>query len=493
MSTINPQRSALSIAFVYLLVGALWIFVSDKFLEWFVYDYATANINTAIQTYKGLLFVIVTASILYLLLLRQFSKINQEAHERHVAQCAAAELSARLQHYLAVSPTLLYVVKVTVDGAKVFDLISPNIEKILGYSVSDAMKPSWWLDNIHPHDRENVLARQKILFEKGFLRHEYRFFCKNGDYLWFHDTLRLIKSEDGQSHQIIGVWIDITDRKIAEQKLQDTLLRQQSEIDAAVRKSQEQDIVLFDQIRRQSLMSLLVNLAHQWRQPLSAASIMIQNIESDVLHDEIDPAYVSQQVALAIQTLEKLSGTLTTFTALYESSDKATSIDFIESIDIVMSIVNAKTPAMAAVRLHQEVAPDIQLFAYQSDVVECIAEFFLNASAIAHERGRGTVHITLRVQWEDDAKTRIRITILDDAGGIRPEIFDQLFVPYTTTYFKSQNKGLGLYTMKRIIEERYRGEIHCKNMPDGAMFTVVLPSEMPLMQQDQPQLLLDAE
>lgn len=69
------RRMANKIALIYLVVGGGWILFSDRILSWFVTGAATL---TTLQTVKGWLFIVVTDLLLYVLLLRNLSKIEHE-------------------------------------------------------------------------------------------------------------------------------------------------------------------------------------------------------------------------------------------------------------------------------------------------------------------------------------------------------------------------------------------------------------------------------
>jgi PAS domain S-box-containing protein len=81
------SRSALSIAVAYLVFAAAWIYYSDQAVEELVPDPAAQE---TVQTWKGLLFVTITASLLFLLVRRQFRAIQRQAE-------VAVDLSSRLR------------------------------------------------------------------------------------------------------------------------------------------------------------------------------------------------------------------------------------------------------------------------------------------------------------------------------------------------------------------------------------------------------------
>ena len=119
---------------------------------------------------------------------------------------------------LASSPSVTYTCEAFGVYADTF--ISENVTEVLGYQPSDFLdNPGFWADCLHPDDKERILNGLKILFEKDFHIHEYRFQHKDGSYRWMHDVLRLIRDADAKPLEIVGSWTDITDRKQAEEKL----------------------------------------------------------------------------------------------------------------------------------------------------------------------------------------------------------------------------------------------------------------------------------
>ncbi|MRR54045.1 MAG: PAS domain S-box protein [Deltaproteobacteria bacterium] len=68
------RKAAFRIVAVYGIFGALWIFCSDTVLGWFIHDSA---LMTQIAIYKGLLFVVTTAVLLYYLIARHVQLLTQ--------------------------------------------------------------------------------------------------------------------------------------------------------------------------------------------------------------------------------------------------------------------------------------------------------------------------------------------------------------------------------------------------------------------------------
>ncbi|MBS0587613.1 MAG: EAL domain-containing protein [Proteobacteria bacterium] len=132
-------------------------------------------------------------------------------HER----ISLKQASLRLSHLLAASPMVLYSLRFNGDVSQPA-WVSENIERLLGYTVEEALAPDWWFSHLHPEDREPALARQLTLLTNGQLTHNYRFYHRDGRVVWILDELRLIRSTDGQPHEIVGAWLDISEQKRTE-------------------------------------------------------------------------------------------------------------------------------------------------------------------------------------------------------------------------------------------------------------------------------------
>lgn len=98
--------------------------------------------------------------------------------------------------------------------------ISSNIQRQLGYLAKQFVEDSsFWINHIHPDDRERVFTDLGKIFEHGNHAHEYRFLDVQGNYRWMRDELNLVCDDLGNPRKMVGYWIDITDRIEAEQTL----------------------------------------------------------------------------------------------------------------------------------------------------------------------------------------------------------------------------------------------------------------------------------
>jgi diguanylate cyclase (GGDEF)-like protein/PAS domain S-box-containing protein len=138
--------------------------------------------------------------------------VSTDITKRKQEEIALYKLNKRLDFLLSSSPAIIYTCEAVPPYAARF--ISANLTKILGYTVKEFLStPNFWLDHIHPKDRDLVLSNLHHLFVNGKHQHEYRFQHRNGDWIWMRDELHVMKDSDGNSIELIGYFIEITNLK----------------------------------------------------------------------------------------------------------------------------------------------------------------------------------------------------------------------------------------------------------------------------------------
>lgn len=106
-----------------------------------------------------------------------------------------------------------------------FTYVGPQAPDVLGYPVEDWYGPGFWVERVHPDDRERVVeycAQQGATALDYEL--EYRMVAADGRPVWFQDIVHVIRDDAGPL-KLRGFLIDITARKRAEEARQ-LLLRE---------------------------------------------------------------------------------------------------------------------------------------------------------------------------------------------------------------------------------------------------------------------------
>lgn len=121
--------------------------------------------------------------------------------------------------------------------------VSQNVRGLVGYGTEEILEdPGFWVDRIHPADRERVLQGLGMALHQHPIHpyvHEYRFRRADGTYGWLQDEVRFIRDAGHQLVERVGCLSDISDRKQIEFSLQRQAEQEQrfSQVIEAIRSS----------------------------------------------------------------------------------------------------------------------------------------------------------------------------------------------------------------------------------------------------------------
>lgn len=100
-----------------------------------------------------------------------------------------------------------------------FSFVSKQAEAILGYPSEQWRRPDFRESKLHPEDRLNVVAScKRAVQERRHQSLDYRMTAADGRTVWLRELVHVIV-EDARAKELIGVMVDMTDRKRAETSL----------------------------------------------------------------------------------------------------------------------------------------------------------------------------------------------------------------------------------------------------------------------------------
>jgi PAS domain S-box-containing protein len=99
--------------------------------------------------------------------------------------------------------------------------VSRRALKLLGYTPLELVAPDFWMEHVHPNDRERVLATlREAISEQTDRECVHRFLTADGRELWFRTGVCVEPAVGGGSPELHGMSVDITDSRRAEERLE---------------------------------------------------------------------------------------------------------------------------------------------------------------------------------------------------------------------------------------------------------------------------------
>jgi len=157
-------------------------------------------------------------------------------------------------------------------------------------------------------------------------------------------------------------------------------------------------------------------VAHQWKQPLNAISMMIDMLKDDYRTDDVNEEYIEDLDETIHLQIDHMVNTLNEFKHLF---------------------INLINNSIDAYNEHEIVSREI--------IMRCYKE-----------------------------NKKIYIEVEDNAGGISKNIINHIFKPNVTTKAEGKGTGIGLYMSSQIVTKNH-GSINVHNTDNGAFFTIIIP------------------
>lgn len=241
----------------------------------------------------------------------------------------------------------------------------------------------------------------------------------------------------------------------------------ENRVKEAVNEIKEKNEVLLKQSRVAALGEMIGNIAHQWRQPLSALALSIQDLEDAFNYEELDKEYISKSVKENMAIIDYLSNTIDNFRNFFKPDNIVESFDIKTEIDRAIYLIHSSLE-LNHISIIFEDENSYSIESYRNEFSQVILSLLKNSQDALLLNRIKEPFIKISIKKSD----KLRIYIDDNANGIDDKNLEKIFDPYFTTKHQAIGTGLGLYMAKTIIEKHMDGTLSASNYENGARFII---------------------
>jgi PAS domain S-box-containing protein len=244
-------------------------------------------------------------------------------------------------------------------------------------------------------------------------------------------------------------------------------------IKEAVAELRQKDRILINQNRMAAMGEMIANIAHQWRQPLNALSLILANIKDACQISPLDTAYLDQVMADGNRLIQKMSTTINDFSNFFRPDKERVVFSARKQVEAAIQLV-ASSYRSCHITLVFDPFTDLELVGFPNEYSQVLLNLLSNAkeAILAHpaadrwDAGRVEIHLST-------SSGQGFVSVKDTGHGIPEDILDKIFDPYFST--KESGSGIGLYMSKMIIEGNMNGSITARNIDGGTEFVICSP------------------
>jgi len=335
-----------------------------------------------------------------------------------------------------------------------FDLIllktNPAFYDILGYDDEELNSISF-KQIVHPKDLEKTLYEFELVRKgKKTINFENRVKHKDGSYkILAWSAVAVI-----ESNVIYCIAQDITELK-------------------------NKDYILSQQSKMAAMGEMLVNIAHQWRQPLSLISTISTGIKIKKEVDDLSDEEFFNSMDTINNSTQYLSNTIEDFRNFFNKNKEKKKFKVESIINKTLKLVSAQF-VNHSIKVVKDI-DNVEIVALENEFLQVLINILNNARDALISMDKKDKYIFINVYKKNEKS--VCISIKDNANGINENIIDKIFEPYFTTKYKAQGTGIGLYMSEEIITKHMYGKIEVNNTSYkykdkeeiGAQFIITLP------------------
>ncbi|MCE5181146.1 MAG: HAMP domain-containing histidine kinase [Betaproteobacteria bacterium] len=235
-----------------------------------------------------------------------------------------------------------------------------------------------------------------------------------------------------------------------------------------VAKNREKDLLLIQQSRLAAMGEMIGNIAHQWRQPINALTLLLANIKDAYDYKELTGEYLDKEVEIGQGLIQKMSHTIDDFRNFFKPNKEKQDFNVCDGVEEAIRLIAESFKSQHIDIAFEKPGESCTVAGYPNEFAQVVLNALSNAREVIIEKNIPG-KVSIRIEKVRDTST---VAIRDNGGGIAEKVLPKIFDPYFTT--KENGTGIGLY-MSKMIMNNMSGDIVIRNVEGGTEVLLTLP------------------
>ncbi|MDQ7044334.1 MAG: HAMP domain-containing sensor histidine kinase [Sulfurimonas sp.] len=231
----------------------------------------------------------------------------------------------------------------------------------------------------------------------------------------------------------------------------------------------KKDKIIEQQSRLAAMGEMIDAVAHQWKQPLNAISMMIDMLKDNFRSNDVNNEYIDDLDETIHLQIDHMVNTLHEFRSFLRPSTKNENF-YINTVIQNVQILMKDELITQNLHINYDIDENLQTFGNKNELKHLFINLINNSIDAFNEKHISLRRLSIKSYKEHD---KIHIEVQDNAGGIPKNIIKNIFKPNVTTKAEGKGTGIGLYMSAQIVAKG-NGSIDVTNKNDGALFSITL-------------------
>ena len=280
------------------------------------------------------------------------------------------------QFYCAVQYSPNSIVITDTDGTITY--VNPKFQEVTGFSPEEVIGKNPKILKSGEQDSDFYSELWRVIGSgepwRGVLRNKR----KDGSLYWERASIAAMTSETGEIIGYIGIKEDITAEQECQQAIRESEERTKELVRELSLELEKEKLILVQQSKMAELGSMIGSIAHQWKQPLNAITILTEAVLMEIESGEMQGEAMQKMLHGVVDQARFMSQAIEDFRNFYKPSHSRSAFELHRAIVSTTDLLKSEL-SRNSISLRIEIDEKLLIFGLLSEFRQAVFNIINNA------------------------------------------------------------------------------------------------------------------